>query len=288
MAFALWVMQALQRLRTRQERDQAHLPWRSAEEEGEEQRDALSQWDKEIPEWLTDKCRVVASLRSGMSILCLKGLALTPVWTPGFVGIFTSDDVTPDTSRRRALNFKVEEFLADARAAVQASVIRNLNALPSRHLVPSMIDFISECVEYYGDEVVLKSQLPLVSVVRPPGETKLLSCDELLTHVAAAERIFFSSGSSAEDAMRDWSSGFGKSDVAIVLAGERRGRAHYERDEVHGSLAALWPTVLIAPLHGVVLHLIAQAWETTVDELLQQDGWTHRSTNFIGAFRRAS
>ncbi len=279
--FASWVVHAVWFLQAKSRSSER------VEREAELQKEKLSEWDKEIPEWRIDKCRVLASPRTGMSILCSKGLALMPVPTPGFTGIFDSDDVTPDTSRRRALDFNVEDFFAQAKVALRPSVIGNLDALPDRHLVASKIDFISNCVEYYGREVVLESQLPWISVVRPPGEIKLLSCNGLLRELKVAQRVLLKSGENSWSAIYDWPSQIGASDIAIIAARERS-YDRFTRDEERGSLSKLWPTIEEFPLHGVLLRLIAQAWKTTVDELLQQDGWTLRLSTLLGAFRRIS
>jgi hypothetical protein len=47
--------------------------------------DSRPSWPNKWPEWLSDGCRLVAHPRYNTSFICLKGLALTTVHTPGFI-----------------------------------------------------------------------------------------------------------------------------------------------------------------------------------------------------------
>jgi hypothetical protein len=65
-------------------------------------------WAATWPEYSEPRGRLVGSFE-GVSLLCLKGLALQPISTAGFVGVIDVDSVSPDISRRQALDADVSD-----------------------------------------------------------------------------------------------------------------------------------------------------------------------------------
>jgi len=250
----------------------------------------LSRWMKGVPEWNTDKCRLIASPNHDHSILCLKGIALTEIRTPGFSGIFNSEEVTPDTSRRRALDFDIEELLKEARSAVRDSVIRNLDALSNEGFVTTKIDFITRCVECYGGETILRSRLPWISTVTLPGEVMLVSCDTFVERLRSAARLVLSYKADIWETMSHLSSldpQFNEKEVAVALPSIRglylRGFTHERKV---GLLEELLPGAMDSSLFSVIFSLVASTWKTTLTDLLKLKVWEQESTHLVGVLNK--
>jgi hypothetical protein len=90
--------------------------------------DEESPWPCRRPEYVRGTDRLVASFE-GESLLCLRGLAIQPVRTPGFTGVIDLDTATVDASRSRTVNADLSGVLRAARQAVAPQVVENLNAL---------------------------------------------------------------------------------------------------------------------------------------------------------------
>jgi hypothetical protein len=253
------------------------------------QREAFRLWPQSPPEWTTEEGRLFASTGHGLSILCSKGIALNTAGTPGFFGVVNIDEITPDTSRSRALDFGQDEFVNRARKAVRDAVILNLNALGEQSYIPTNTAFVSRCVEYYGREVLLKSNLQWICEVQLPGQVVMLSCEQFIQRMRSTRNVSVSYNLDLWDAMDHWTSGqmLGKQDMVVALKADRTPRYVRREDEKVGLLRDVWPeSITESQFLGLFLHLASNAWDMQQDEMLKKSEWRLRGQGLTCHLKR--
>jgi hypothetical protein len=270
-------------------REQWMQMWRHMRMRWEDTEDSV-RWVNGWPEYQEKHVRLLASFE-GVTVLCLRGLAIQLIRTPGFVGVIDLESGTPDVSRREALNADVSDVLGRAKAAMQVQIVNNLNAVTRSGLLIEKIRFIETCAELYGRKVLLDSSLPWISLLKLPGEVQLINCADLLERLTKAESLFVAYGTGPWTAMKKWvvypfqpNGG----EPAIVLDDTQRGRLGYHSgtEERIGKLSDLWAKCEDAPLFGTILRLAAEAWQVSVEKLLDQDGWHHSGSVLWGRMYR--
>ncbi len=248
-------------------------------------------WVNEWPEHIEDSARLVASFE-GISLLCLRGLALQPVPTPGFVGLIDSHSAVPDISRRRALNVETDEVLSRACDSITNKLVQNLDALASKGFVVDHLDFISDCVRFYGNKAILQSSLPWICVLKMPGELELMSSTDFLTHITQHTSVYIAYNSGPWTAIRHWDNSDPPKDgveTAVVLDSGHDVTPHYytsAQEEKAGNLKELWPEYERSALLGVILGIVSEAWQVSVESMTEIDTWTVHQSSIYGRVRR--
>ena len=248
-------------------------------------------WANEWPEHIEDSARLVASFE-GISLLCLKGLVLQPVPTPGFVGLIDSHSAVPDISRRRALNVETGEVLSRASESIRDKLVQNLDALVSKGFVVDHLDFISDCVRFYGSKAILQSSLPWICVLKMPGELQLMSSTDFLTRTTQSTSVYIAYNSGPWTAIRHWDVSDPPKDgseTAVVLDSGHDATPHYytsPQEEKAGSLKELWPEYERSALLGVILGIVSEAWQVSVESMTELDTWTLHQSSIYGRVRR--
>lgn len=249
-------------------------------------------WRSTCPEFVADRTRLIASFE-GSSLLCLKGLALQSISTPGFVGIIDIDTATTDASRKQALNADVSEILSHAKMQIRNAVVENLDVLGKSCFVVNEMEFISQCVELYGPEVLMQSTIPWVSLIQQPGDVRQIPSDEFLAEARNSQSVFFAYDMGPWTAIKKWSalvtSSRIQNEIGIVLNGDHdhRGPGYISGNEVKiGSLRELWPECNSSLLLGTILRLTSEAWQVNIDYLVDQRDWHHEGSILWGRFLR--
>ena len=243
-------------------------------------------WLREWPEFQEAGARLVASFR-GISILCVRGLAIQPISTPGFVGVIDIESAIPDVSRREVADADVAGVLERATAAVVPQIVANVNSLAERGLLIDQLEFLARCVHTYGRRTVVGASLAWISFLKLPGETELVSCATLLQRLTDANSVFIAFGTGPWTAMRRWVAlepGLDATEPAVVIDDTEFDRVRYQPgdEEKVGRLNDLWPHCADSALFGTVLALAAEAWQTSPADLTSQDGWHHKGSTVWG------
>jgi hypothetical protein len=249
-------------------------------------------WPAQWPEYQSESARLVASFE-GSSLLCLRGLAIQPISTPGFVGLINVDFAVPDVSRTQLIAGDLTDLVAEARQAIKSQIIANLDALEAKGLLIDKIEFIGRCTDLFGPEVLRSSTVPWISVLTLPGEMELVNSAAFLERVAKARTVFIGFNSGPWTTMREWAkatSGAQLDDLAIVLddAGQPTPKylPKYPEEEKIGSIEQLWPESERSVLFTQLLNMTAEAWQVTPADLRKQDGWLHKSDVLFGRLQR--
>ena len=201
------------------------------------------------------------------------------------------ESATPDVSRRQALNADVGDVLNRAKAATRVQIVENLNAIAGDGLLIDKLGFIEACVDLYGRRTLLDASLPWISLLKLPGEVQLVSCAALLERLTQTGSLFVAYGAGPWTAMKRWVA-FPpqpiQNEPAIVLDDTPRSHLGYHSgtDERIGRLSDLWEQCADAPLFGTILRLAAEAWQVSLEELIDQEGWHHSGSVLWGRMSR--
>ena len=296
--FYKWTLQAvsiLVRHRSGRDRvDRSHLEWwhihRRFREEWAGNTERGTSWAKGWPQFQEGRVRLLASFE-GLTLLSLRGLAIQPIPTPGFVGVIDLESATPDVSRRQAINADVTDVLARANAATRPQIVENLNALAGEGLLIDKLEFLAACVHVYGRQTILEASVPWISYLKLPGEVELVSCTTLRERLTKSASLFVAYGTGPWTAMKRWvafDSEPVKAEPAIVLDDVQEDRLGYQSgsEEKVGRLSDVWPRCAEAPLFGTILRLAAEAWQVSLEEFNGQEGWRHSGSVLWGRLSR--
>lgn len=288
--FKSWILRAISTL-------QRYRGKRFSEEEGlfvsryyRQSGEVSDGWPDKNPEYIDDNTRLLASFE-GVSLMCLKGLSLQMVRTPGFVGIINIDTAVPDVSRREAIQSSLRDDLDKIKLAISPEIVTNLNSLSKGGFIGDKLEFLSKCATFYGEQVLFESSIPWISRIKLPGEVELLNSATFLKEVSSKSSIFLAFDTGPWTALRKWTEtgNFPSTDeFAIVLDGVGYPRPGYSKgdDVIIGKLNTLWSECLESPLLGAVFRLIAEAWQSNVEFLVSQDGWHHKGSTIWGRVSR--
>jgi hypothetical protein len=174
---------------------------------------------------------------------------------------------------------------------VSPQIIANLDSMSAQGLLLDMTEFVSNCVSFYGKDVLLGSRLPWLSQLTFPGNTSMVESAMLVARLNAAQSVFISYNSGPWSALKSWEKATpSPNELAILLDGEGSSGLPYRSSSDGprvGSLSTLWEDRERAPLFNTLVDIIAQAWQITPTDLVKQDGWVHTTTKIEGRFRRS-
>jgi len=244
-------------------------------------------WPLQPPEYQRGQDRLVGAF-PGVSLICLKGLAVQPAFTPGFVGVIDLDQGSPDVNRTHVLDVNLSPIIAKARTEVKSQIVKNLNALTG--LVIAKTDFIEECVSCYGSEPLIESEIRWISQLKLPGEVALISAKQFLEKLAESNSLFISYATGPWTALKEWARSYptGEGNLAIVVDTERSSGLGYvtAKEQRTGSLSDLWSNYTRAPLFATIIGLVADAWKISPPDLISQPTWTHVESHLSGRLSR--
>jgi hypothetical protein len=169
-------------------------------------------WKVRWPEYVSENTRLIASFAS-VSILCLRGLAIQPVRTPGFAGVIELNSISTDVSRSRALRADVSPILNAARTQVMLTIIENLEHLCKNSMIVNTIRTLADCAKVYGPDVLQKSSIRWIHRIVLPGNVEIISCGEFLAEAARLNSVFLSFTLGPWTSMKKWSSAEGEKDI---------------------------------------------------------------------------
>ena len=246
----------------------------------------LPDWPLGAPEHREEGLRLVAS-NLDRSILCLKGLTLQAISTPGFTGVINSDDIAPDASRRQAIEMNVVPFLSRARQSIQSDVIANLNHRASRGFIDDQLDFVARCMSCYGSETLAHSTFPWIFVLSVRGDSRYLAQAELMQLVAESEHLFVGLNTGALGTSAKWARRVTEHDGtkhAFFFPKLRSSNIPYKKEEGEesGSLQSLWEARNAEPFFSLFLSTVADQWQMSIEQLHRQTTWIHKTNELAG------
>lgn len=241
-------------------------------------------WGSSPPEYITDRIRLVAGSEN-TSVICLKGLSLQTINTPGFTGIIELDDITPDVSRRNALNIDVSNIIQSARNAIMSSLIECLESFTSKGLITNNISIISRSLILYGREVLSESKINWLSRIVLPGDISLCSTPMLFETLNSHDVIFIAFDANPWEAMKLWTSKVQNTDgeAAFTLVDIGAGPGYRrEIDHLKGTLLECWPTFSDNTIFSFLISCVSIAWGVDIPKLANQNSWRHEGGTVYG------
>ena len=244
-------------------------------------------WITDAPEYTEPGVRLLAD-KAGVSILCLRGFSLQSVRTPGFVGVINSETVTPDASRRRAIDIKVEPILERARLAIRPRVSSGLDALGGQGFSTNLTELLSWCCQVYGADSIVGSSFRFIQIVETDGTSRYISADTLRELASTTSSFFVALNIGPNTLLKNWQSRQSESveaKLAICFASGSFSLS-YHNEEKTGTLKEIWPSWPAVPLFSVVMTVLEKAWGLESGTLVHQDRWRHISSEVSGFFRQ--
>lgn len=244
-------------------------------------------WPLGAPEYSEANVRLIVD-QAGWSLLCLRGFALQPIRTPGFVGVINSSDVTPDAAREKGLDFDSSEILARAISSVKQGVSDNLTERKKAGFIPDQLDFVEWCAGSFGKEVVAKSEFPWIQVVEASGDSRFVTTSELRDLASNADALFLGlntgplsvskawRGQSQMPQRRELGMCFAEASVRYVSSSEKK----------TGSLRELWPEHVNSERFMLFMQTVSEIWSVQLRELLDCENLTHESSAIAGMLSR--
>ena len=185
----------------------------------------------------------------------------------------------------------INPVLGDARNSVISTVISNLEELSRRSFVVNTIETIATCVQLYGRDALLKSHINWGHKITAPRDIQIINCATLLREAAQINSVFLTFNIGPWTAIKKWEAADGPRDaneIAIALddAGQVTPSYLSGDDKKIGSLSTIWENSERSSLFSTLIDVIAQAWQISPSELLEQPGWTHENNWVYGRLRK--
>ena len=246
----------------------------------------VKEWPAGTPEYREDGVRLVAD-RSGQSVLCLRGFSLEVIDTPGFTGIIDSASTTPDAARKQSMDFDGKPLLRRAISYTSSAISKNLSERKNHGFIPDQIDFIAWCVSVYGYGVLKDSEFPWVQIVNASGDSRYLSSSELANVLTDVDSVYLGINIGSNSVSKRWrlqNQIPTRRELGICFLGVSPG--YISGDQKEGRLDELWPEFDSHALFSPFSAAIAEAWCTSVHDLLSNSEMTHKSDVICGFLSR--
>jgi len=253
------------------------------------ERIADAPWVADWPQWKGPQQFVLAHPELSETVLCVHGIAVGILHTPGFVGMVNLTDAATDVSRREVQAFDTEALLAEARTAACDGLVRHFDKIGSEGFVTEHAPFIDHCIRLYGDRSLRLSTVAWISAVRPPGNVETLSTAEFLARAAGAGRVRVAYGVGPWSAMKAWAKekpGKEAAGLDIVIDECPGGGPSYDSESKSGTLSEIWPRLRRASSFGLLMSLVAEAWQVDRKSLGQAPNWVAERGHAWGEFTR--
>lgn len=243
-------------------------------------------WPGDVPEFSEKNARLVAS-PVGQSLLCLRGITLQSISTPGFVGVINSEDVVPDASRSKALRFDPDPVIEKAIASIATTITSNFDCFNKNGFLLTKLREVSRCAALYGEENLSNSSLAWIQLVIKNGELRLLSITDFITLMKGERSVFLYYNNGPWNTLKKWQ------ELEISNPACQYAICFDEADSVYprylpshesqeGTLLEVWDDVLQATLFKVTLDSLAVAWNVPSSNFLKQDGFVHSGSTVFG------
>ncbi|MCP1510050.1 hypothetical protein J2Y83_000177 [Pseudomonas marginalis] len=241
-------------------------------------------WESSPPEYVSEKARLVAGAE-GICVICLKGLSLQVAYTPGFIGIVELDDVTPDVSRRQALDIDLSGILKAAQNTIMDQLIKSLEKYTSNRLILNNLSLISSSIKTYGDQILLNSKINWLSRIILPGDISLCSTQMLFETLKANDTVFIAFDANPWEAMKLWTSKTQSVDgeAAFTLSNIGDGPGYRREIEyMRGTLSECWKNFSENTIFYFLIKCISFAWNVKPSDLAKQHDWRHEGSTVYG------
>ena len=151
-------------------------------------------WIGKQPEIISDSYRVLAVPGSGHILLCSKGFAVNTVRVPGFIGIADIGEVELDAARSKALEWDEKAFRSRVAGELNPLILIALNNISKDSNIPARYRFLVRVAKEYGEELLIKTELPWVTIIEPPGDSSLISPESLKNRLATCQEVIVAYG----------------------------------------------------------------------------------------------
>ncbi len=151
-------------------------------------------WGNRQPESTTETSRVIALPNAAKVLICSKGIAVKSVHVQGVVGMVEAADLELVAARSEALKWDIEQFRQRLTDELKPKIIESLNNLANEGSVPTRHGFIADVATAYGQDVLLESSLPWITLVDRLGNSRFMSAQEVREKLLESPEVLISYG----------------------------------------------------------------------------------------------
>lgn len=251
--------------------------------------DINEKWPGQQPEIIAESYRILAIPHLNKVVLCSHGLAIGHSVIPGMSGIIEIGEVELNVARSQPLEFewKVSEFQDTLRDILHSSILEGLDRIKEEGDIPWRYNFLSEVENQYGTDLLIKTGLPWINIVKPPGHSILMSPDDLSSYVSVNQGVLIllldEEDSDRWGEIRECRRYYPEAEsdtVVIVLPPVHNLARDGDHDPYEYVIVAPFPDFLSEnvevediPLLFPLLQILARSWDTTVEQLCGRK-WT--------------
>jgi len=266
--------------------------------------DRFQKWPNKQPEIIDENYRLLAIPDFGRVVLCSRGVAVKTISLSGLTGMANVDDLMLTASRNETIKWNSEEFIDRIKSDIKPKIIIALNDLVEEGMIISRFEFILRVAQIYGEDVLLESLLPWISIIMPPGDVKLFNVEEATKLLGDRDEVILSYGTgpwTTEHICRNYfpsasnsalilpinSTGqpsfgrYSEKDIIVMDILPKQIKSEEEMDNDEESDKYKQATYLTS-----FLKVLAKAWKINESNLVYSQWLRYKNSHLCGHFKR--
>ena len=261
--------------------------------------DGLDKWQDKQPEVISDSYRIIALPKANAVLICSNGFAVETIPISGITGIVDIGDIDLNTSRSTPIQWDINRFRIKIVDELQKHMINSLNALNQEPNIPARFNFLADVGQVYGNEVLIKTSLKWITIIRPPGDIIQISAEELLNIIPDYNELFITYDCSPWKSYSLLRTRFNRLKIdnliiPISSVGQPSPGSYHDRDEIiecpleqhfENSYFGQGNEVNQATMLLSILEITAKAWNINQTLLFSQK-WNRKEQTLCGHLKR--
>lgn len=255
---------------------------------------AVEKWPAAQPEAIEMHFRAIAIPKRGRMLVCSRGISVATFGVEGMIAMIQLDEIKLDAARSTPVGWDLDKTKQQLLDALRPKIVSALDSLVQEAMVPSRFKFLADVAGAYGEDVLKQTTLPWLTVMVPPGNAILLSAEQFKEKASITDEILIGYDTSPWDVGFVCHSQFpSASNQALLIpvssAGQPAGESYKEEDQSVDSLPGHFEEgddYAEAHLLTVSLSLIAEAWNISVQDLINHKWHSTRNGSLVAHFTR--
>jgi hypothetical protein len=208
-------------------------------------------------------------------------------------------DIDLNTSRSTPIQWDINRFRIKIVDELQKHMINSLNALNQEPNIPARFNFLADVGQVYGNEVLIKTSLKWITIIRPPGDIIQISAEELLNIIPDYNELFITYDCSPWKSYSLLRTRFNRLKIdnliiPISSVGQPSPGSYHDRDEIiecpleqhfENSYFGQGNEVNQATMLLSILEITAKAWNINQTLLFSQK-WNRKEQTLCGHLKR--
>jgi hypothetical protein len=255
-----------------------------------QQTDAFNEWTD--PEITTENYRIFANPSGSKVHLCSKGFYVTTVSIPGLSGIVDVPDIQLNAARSEAIHWDSDAFRKKTIQSLFPKMIDSTNSLASFGNIPQKFENIALLAKLYGNDLIIKSDLPWLGYVDKIGNYFLKSFSEMVTIFRTKNEVLIGYGLAPWQARRNALNIFSDlNSETIILPVSNSGQSSFgSYDEKEPTEASFNEHFIEHDLEEtqlleITLKCVSVAWDIPIEQL-KENRWIRNKNDCLCSLLR--